>query len=67
VKASRFEEVARELEDPHIWETPERAQQQKKKKKQLEMVVDSFAGSTGRSRTLPSCSSWPGARRTTRR
>jgi peptide chain release factor 2 len=30
VKASRFEEVARELEDPHIWET------------QLEMVVDSL-------------------------
>jgi len=42
VKASRFEEVARELEDPHIWETPERAQQLGKEKKQLEMVVDSL-------------------------
>ena len=31
------------------------------------MVVDSLAGSIGRSRTAPSCSSWPGARRTTRR
>jgi len=42
VKASRFEEVTRELEDPHIWETPERAQQLGKEKKQLEMVVDSL-------------------------
>ncbi len=42
MKASRFEEVARELEDPHIWETPERAQQLGKEKKQLEMVVDSL-------------------------
>ena len=42
VKASRFEEVARELEDPHIWEKPERAQQLGKEKKQLEMVVDSL-------------------------
>ncbi|MEP6997316.1 MAG: peptide chain release factor 2 [Betaproteobacteria bacterium] len=42
VKASRFEEVARELEDPHIWENPERAQQLGKEKKQLEMVVDSL-------------------------
>jgi len=42
VKASRFEEVARELEDPHIWETPERAQQLGKEKNQLEMVVDSL-------------------------
>jgi peptide chain release factor 2 len=41
VKASRFEEVTRELEDPHIWETPERAQQLGKEKKQLEMGVDS--------------------------
>ena len=42
MKASRFEEVARELEDPHIWETPARAQQLGKEKKQLEMVVDSL-------------------------
>ena len=42
MKASRFEEVARELEDPHIWETPERAQQLGKEKKHLEMVVDSL-------------------------
>jgi len=42
VKASRFEEVTRELEDHHIWETPERAQQLGKEKKQLEMVVDSL-------------------------
>ena len=42
MKASRFEEVTRELEDPHIWETPERAQQLGKEKKQLEMVVDSL-------------------------
>jgi peptide chain release factor 2 len=42
VKASRFEEVTRELEDPHIWENPARAQQLGKEKKQLEMVVDSL-------------------------
>ena len=42
MKASRFEEVTRELEDPRIWETPERAQQLGKEKKQLEMVVDSL-------------------------
>ncbi|HEY2863567.1 MAG TPA: peptide chain release factor 2 [Casimicrobiaceae bacterium] len=42
VKASRLEEVARELENPHIWENPERAQQLGKEKKRLEMVVDSL-------------------------
>ena len=42
MKATRFEEVARELEDPHIWETPKRAQELGKEKKQLEMVVDSL-------------------------
>ncbi|HKW81965.1 MAG TPA: peptide chain release factor 2 [Casimicrobiaceae bacterium] len=39
VKASRFEEVERELEDPHIWDNPARAQQLGREKKQLEMVV----------------------------
>jgi peptide chain release factor 2 len=42
VKASRFEEVSRELEDPRIWETPERAQQLGKEKKELQTVVDSL-------------------------
>ena len=42
VKASRFEEVSRELEDPKVWETPERAQELGREKKQLEGVVDTL-------------------------
>ena len=42
MKASRFEEVSRELEDPRIWETPDRAQQLGKEKKQLQTVVESL-------------------------
>jgi peptide chain release factor 2 len=39
VKASRLEEVARELEDPKIWDNQERAQELGKEKKQLDDVV----------------------------
>ena len=39
LKASRVEEVERELEDPRIWENPARAQELGKEKKQLDMVV----------------------------
>jgi peptide chain release factor 2 len=38
-KATRLTEVTRELEDPKIWDDPERAQQLGKEKKQLEGVV----------------------------
>jgi peptide chain release factor 2 len=39
VKSARREEVARELEDPKIWENPERAQALGKEKKALDDVV----------------------------
>jgi peptide chain release factor 2 len=39
VKASRLEEVARELEDPKIWDNQERAQELGKEKKRLDDVV----------------------------
>jgi peptide chain release factor 2 len=39
VKAVRLAEVARELEDPKIWDNPQRAQELGKEKKQLEDVV----------------------------
>ncbi len=38
-KSARLAEVARELENPKIWDDPERAQQLGKEKKQLEGVV----------------------------
>jgi peptide chain release factor 2 len=38
-KAARLVEVTRELEDPKIWDDPERAQQLGKEKKQLDGVV----------------------------
>jgi peptide chain release factor 2 len=39
VKAARLAEVARELEDPKIWDNPERAQELGKEKKSLDQVV----------------------------
>jgi peptide chain release factor 2 len=39
VKASRLAEVEKELEDPKIWDNPQRAQDLGKEKKQLEDVV----------------------------
>ena len=39
MKAARREEVARELEDPKIWDDPKRAQELGKEKKQLDDVV----------------------------
>jgi len=44
VKAVRLEEVARELEDPRIWDDQKRAQELGKEKKQLEMVVGNILG-----------------------
>lgn len=40
VKSRRLEEVKRELEDPTIWEDPDKAQQLGKERAQLEGVVD---------------------------
>jgi peptide chain release factor 2 len=42
VKAVRREEVARELEDPRIWDDPKRAQDLGKEKKQLDGVVETL-------------------------
>jgi len=39
VKAARLAEVAKELEDPKIWDNPQRAQELGREKKQLEDVV----------------------------
>jgi len=39
VKSTRLAEVAKELEDPKIWDKPQRAQELGKEKKQLEDVV----------------------------
>jgi peptide chain release factor 2 len=39
VKAERLASVARELEDPKVWDKPERAQELGKEKKQLDDVV----------------------------
>jgi len=39
VKSTRLAEVAKELEDPKIWDNPQRAQELGKEKKQLEDVV----------------------------
>ena len=43
MKANRLAEVSRELEDPKIWDKPERAQELGKEKKALEGVVLSLA------------------------
>ncbi len=43
MKANRLAEVNRELEDPRIWDKPERAQELGKEKKALEGVVLSLA------------------------
>jgi peptide chain release factor 2 len=43
VKSARREEVARELEDPKIWDNPQRAQELGKEKKQLDQVVDTLS------------------------
>jgi peptide chain release factor 2 len=40
VKAERLGAVAKELEDPKIWDDPQRAQELGREKKQLESVVD---------------------------
>jgi peptide chain release factor 2 len=42
VKAVRLQEVARELEDPKIWDDPARAQELGKERKALEGVVDTL-------------------------
>ena len=42
-KATRLVEVTRELEDPKIWDDPERAQSLGKEKKQLEGVVGTLS------------------------
>jgi len=43
VKSERLAVVARELEDPKIWDDPQRAQELGKEKKQLDGVVDTIA------------------------
>jgi len=43
VKATRLEEVSRELEDPGIWNNPQRAQDLGKEKKELEGVVGTLS------------------------
>jgi peptide chain release factor 2 len=42
VKAVRLVEVARELENPNVWDDPKRAQELGKEKKSLEGVVDAL-------------------------
>ena len=39
MKSARLAEVARELEDPRIWDNPQRAQELGREKKQLDDVV----------------------------
>ncbi len=46
-KHERFEEVNRELEQPDIWNDPERAQQLGKERAALETVVEGIANLTG--------------------
>ncbi len=43
VKAERLTEVRRELEDPAIWNKPERAQELGRERAQLEQIVNTFA------------------------
>ncbi len=43
VKAERLTEVRRELEDPAIWNKPERAQELGRERAQLEQIVNIFA------------------------
>ena len=47
VKAARLTEVTRELEDPKIWDDPERAQALGKEKKALEAVVGALTDIDG--------------------
>ena len=47
VKAERLTEVRRELEDPAIWNKPERAQELGRERAQLEQIVNTFATLTG--------------------
>src|SRR6478736_9112896 len=44
VKAARLAAVDRELEDPKVWDNPQRAQELGKEKKQLDGVVHRLAG-----------------------
>ena len=44
VKEARLAAVDRELEDPKVWDNPQRAQQLGKEKKQLDGVVHTLAG-----------------------
>ena len=43
MKAARLAEVAKELEDPKIWDNPQRAQELGKEKKLLEAVVNALS------------------------
>ncbi len=43
MKSARRDEVARELEDPKVWDNPARAQELGKEKKQLDDVVDTLS------------------------
>ena len=47
MKAARLAEVAKELEDPKIWDNPQRAQDLGREKKQLEDVVVALTGLDG--------------------
>ena len=42
IKSARLSEVARELEDPKVWDDPERAQSLGKEKKALDAVVETL-------------------------
>ena len=44
MKAARLAAVDRELEDPKIWDNPQRAQELGKEKKQLDGVVHTLTG-----------------------
>ena len=44
VKAARLDAVDRELEDPHVWDNPARAQELGREKKQLDGVVLTLTG-----------------------
>lgn len=46
-KKERLEEVAQELEDPKIWDTPEKAQTLGKERAQLEFVVNTLDNLSG--------------------
>jgi peptide chain release factor 2 len=66
-KADQLKAVARELEDPKVWDNAERAQELGREKRSLENVVLTLTASPMACATPASCSPWRAKKTTTTR